>query len=171
MKITIYMATSANSLTSNERNDPFWLSQEYGQGFMQIAQQTKAVIMGKKTYNILAPDYLPLKDEGTLAVLTHDTNAAPANEAVVFTDKTPPEIVAMLEGRGHREAVIIGGTATTTAFMQAGLVDDIILVIEPILFGGGLPLFNPADFEYPLHLREVTKLNDNTIRVHYSIAK
>ena len=61
MKISIYLATSANGMISNSRNVPDWLSQEYGMGFISICQRTKAVIMVKTTYNILALDHLPLK--------------------------------------------------------------------------------------------------------------
>jgi hypothetical protein len=32
---------------------------------MAISQRAQAVIMGKTTYNILWPDYLPLKEEGS----------------------------------------------------------------------------------------------------------
>ena len=68
MKIIVYLASAANGFISNKRNVSDWLSEEYSQGFMAMSQQTKAVIMGKATYNILAPDYLPLKDEKILVV-------------------------------------------------------------------------------------------------------
>lgn len=171
MKISIYMASSVNGMISNKRNVPDWLSPEYGQGFMEISQKSKAVIMGKTTYNILAPDYLPLRDEGTLVVLTRDTTAKPAQSNVVFTDKDPKEIVALLEARGHTEAVIIGGTQTTSEFMRAGLVDELYLIVEPVLFGGGLPLFKDVDFEHTTELIDVKKLNANTIQVQYRLNK
>jgi len=83
MKISVYLATSVNGMISNSRNVPDWLSQEYGMGLMSICQRTKAVIMGKTTYNILAPDHLPLKDDGSLVVLTHDTSMKSASRASV----------------------------------------------------------------------------------------
>jgi len=169
MKITVYLAASANGKISNQRNVPDWLSQEYGQGFMNISQQTKAVIMGKTTYNILAPDYLPLKNEGALVVLTHDTTARPAQSNVVFTDKTPQAIVAQLEGQGYSEAVIIGGTATVSEFMKARLVNELILVVEPVLFGAGLPLLKDVDHETKMSLLDVKKLNDHTVQLHYRL--
>jgi dihydrofolate reductase len=169
MKIIVYLAASANGLISNKRNVPDWLSNEYSQGFMDISQRTKAVIMGKTTYNILIPDYLPLKDEGTLVVLTHDTSAPRAQSNVVFTDKNPRAIVAMLESQGYSEAVIIGGTATVSEFMKAKLVNELILVVEPVLFGSGLPLLKDVDHEYSMSLYDVKKLNDHTVQLHYRL--
>jgi dihydrofolate reductase len=168
MKTIVYLAASANGLISNNRNVPDWLSPEYEQGFLAISQRTQAVIMGKTTYNMLAPDYLPLK-EGSLVVLTHDTNAKPAQANVVFTHDTPQEIIAQLADKKHNEAVIIGGTQTVSAFMKAGLVNEIILVVEPVLFGSGLSLLKDVEAEYALSLLEVKKLNDHTVQLRYAI--
>lgn len=171
MKISVYIAISANGLISNQRNVPDWLSQEYSQGFMEICQRTKAVIMGKTTYRILAPDYLPLKDSGTTVVLTSDTQLVPPNPTVLFTNQKAAGIVSSLEQKGHTEAVIIGGTLTISEFMNAGLVDDILLVMEPVFFGNGLPLFKNSEFELKLRLESVAKKNGNTVQIHYSILK
>lgn len=118
MNISVYLASSVNGMISPKANVPDWLSQEFEQGFQAICQRMKAVIMGKTTYEILSPDHLPLKSEGTLIVLTHDTATQPSPSNVVFTDTTPQEIVRVLEARGHHEAVIIGGTQTVSAFEE-----------------------------------------------------
>ncbi len=153
MNISVYLASSVNGMISNKANVPNWLSQEYGQGFLAICQRMKAVVMGKTTYEILIPDHLPLKSEGTLIVLTHDSAAKPSQSNVVFTDKTPQEIVRILEARGHHEAVIIGGTQTLSAFVKSGMVDELYLVVEPVLFGAGLPLLRDVDAEYKPNTR------------------
>ena len=171
MNISVYLASSVNGMVSNKANVPNWLSQEYGQGFMGICQRMKAVIMGKTTYEILSPDHLPLKDEGTLIVLTHETAATPSQSNVVFTDKTPQEIVPILEARGHHEAVIIGGTQTVSEFVKSGLVDELYLVVEPVLFGMGLPLVRAVDAEYKLTLLDVQNLNTNTVQLHYRLLR
>ena len=169
MNISVYLASSANGMISNKANVPNWLSQEYGRGFLAISQRTQAVIMGKTTYEILAPDHLPLKGEGTLIVLTHDTAAAPAQTNVVFTDDAPQEVLRILEARGHREAVIIGGTQTVSEFMTSGLVDELYLVVEPVLFGAGLPLLRGVDDDYKMTLLDVRKLSPHTVQLHYRL--
>jgi dihydrofolate reductase len=171
MKISIYIAVSSNGLISNSRNEPDWLSNEFGEDFMSICQKHKAVIMGRTTYNKLSPDYLPLTSEGTTAVLTNDKQAKSDNPTVVFVQNGASEVVRMLADKGHTEAVIIGGTMTMSEFVNAGLVSEIYFVMEPVLFGDGLPLLRNADVELKLKLLEVAKLNTNTIRLHYEILK
>ncbi len=169
MNISVYLASSVNGMISNKANVPNWLSQEYGQGFLAICQRRQAVVMGKRTCEILSPDHLPLKGGGTLIVLTHDTAVKPSQPNVVFTDKTPQEIVRILEARGHHEAVIIGGTQTVSEFVKSGLVDELYLVVEPVLFGVGLPLLRDVDAEYKMTLLGVQKLNAHTVQLHYRL--
>ena len=158
MKVTFYIASSVNGLISNSRNVPDWLSAQYGQGMVSICQKSKAVIMGKTTYNIIAPDYLPLKDEGTTVVLTTDQNARSENSTVVFTQSKASEIIGLLTKNGHTEVVIIGGMMTISQFINAGLVNDIYFVVEPVLFGAGLPLLKNVDLELKLSLLGVSTL-------------
>jgi dihydrofolate reductase len=171
MKISVYMAVSTNGFISNRRNVPDWLSPEYGQGFVSVCQKFKAVIMGKTTYDIIAPDHLPLQQEGTTVVLTTDQQAKSDNPTVVFTKNTAAEIAEMLSQKGHTEAVIIGGSKTISEFVESGLVDDFYLVVEPVLFGSGLPLVNPMEIELKLRLLEMSKLNENTVQLHYGVQK
>ena len=171
MKISIYVAVSLNGFISNSRNEPDWLSPEFDQGFVSICQKYKAVIMGKTTYNKLAPDYLPLTTEGTTVVLTTDKQTKSDNPTVVFAQNNASEIAQMLTGKGHTEAVIIGGAMTISEFVNAGLVSDIYFVMEPVLFGTGLSLFKKVELDFKLKLLEVTKLNDSTVQLHYEIQK
>jgi dihydrofolate reductase len=110
--------------------------------------------------------HLPLKDEGSLIVLTHDASMRSPRANVIFTDQQPREIVSLLEARGHSEAVIIGGTATVDAFMKTGLVDEVLRVVEPVLFGKGLPLLT-EDLERRLTLVDVARVNQ-MVWLHYS---
>lgn len=102
-------------------------------------------------------------------VLTTDVNAVPANKTVVFTNKTAREIITLLEEKGHTKAVIIGGSLTMSEFVKAGLVDGIYFVMEPVIFGSGLPLLNNLELELKLNLLEVRKLNTKTVQLHYEI--
>jgi dihydrofolate reductase len=171
MKISIYVAVSVNGLISNSRNEPDWLSPEFDQSFVSICQKYKAVIMGRTTYNKLSPDYLPLTGEGTTVVLTTDKRVKSDNPTVVFAQGNASEIAQMLTDKGHTEAVIIGGTMTISEFVNAGLVNDIYFIMEPVLFGAGLPLLKNVARDFKLKLLEVTKLNDSTLQLHYEIQK
>ena len=55
--------------------------------------------------------------------------------------------------------------------MKEKLVNEIILDIEPLLFGKGIKLFADEDFEAKLELVEVKNLSKNTLQVKYDVKK
>ena len=71
-----------------------------------------------------------------------------------FTDKAmlvrggPREVVDELATRGHRDLYVDGG-AVVRGFLEADLIDRLILTRIPILLGGGFPLF--GELPAPLH--------------------
>ena len=53
--------------------------------------------------------------------------------------------------------------------MKAGAVDELVLVVEPVIFGKGLPLLT-HDLDRRLSLVDVKKLNENSVQLHYSVS-
>lgn len=45
---------------------------------------------------------------------------------------------------GDKDVCIAGGAATAQQYLKAGLVDEVQLHLVPVLFGGGLRLFEPG---------------------------
>nr|WP_308301929.1 dihydrofolate reductase family protein [Frankia sp. AgKG'84/4] len=76
------------------------------------------------------------------------------------------EVLADLADRGVRRLLVEGGTAVHTAFLTAGLVDELHLVVAPFFVGDpAAPAFvGPGHFPHgagaPLHLAEVRQLDD-----------
>ena len=54
--------------------------------------------------------------------------------------------------------------------MKAGLVDEIVINIEPYVLGRGIKIFSEETFENKLQLIKVTKLN-GIVQLHYKIEK
>lgn len=169
MEVKLYMGTTINGMVAKASGAQDWGSREHIQGFIAACQRAQAVIMGRKTYDKLAPNYLPLRDQGTIVVLTHDPNAHSTNPTVMFSHAEPKEVLSILEAKGYKEVVIVGGANTAGEFMQAGLVKEVYLDVEPWLFGTGLPIFPPLAFEQKFSLVGSTQLNDSTLQLHYQV--
>ena len=59
-----------------------------------------------------------------------------------------------------------GGASVYTQFMQAGLVDELFLTVEPIVFGSGIKLFSETVLA-KMQLLEVFDLSAQTKVFHY----
>ena len=89
----------------------------------------------------------------------------------MITDKSPREIVEILEEKGFDSAFLIGGGQLNSSFAKEELLDEIYVDVEPLIFGQGIQIFKESDFEFELKLLGVKKLNENTVQLHYQVIK
>ncbi|SDG25019.1 5-amino-6-(5-phosphoribosylamino)uracil reductase [Lentzea fradiae] len=77
-----------------------------------------------------------------------------------------PDVLDDLGARGMKRLMVEGGTSIHTAFLEAGLADEIRIAVAPMLIGqAAAPRFvNPAEFPggpaRRFHLEEVSKVGD-----------
>jgi diaminohydroxyphosphoribosylaminopyrimidine deaminase / 5-amino-6-(5-phosphoribosylamino)uracil reductase len=60
-----------------------------------------------------------------------------AAETLVLATRDPHEVLAALFDRGRRHVLLEGGPTVAAAFLQAGLVDDVVAYVAPMLLGAG----------------------------------
>lgn len=52
-----------------------------------------------------------------------------------------------------------------------GLIDEVILDVEPVALGDGIPLFGGKNFQRRLELIESTRLSPHEVQLHYRVVK
>jgi diaminohydroxyphosphoribosylaminopyrimidine deaminase / 5-amino-6-(5-phosphoribosylamino)uracil reductase len=92
---------------------------------------------------VLRPDARCLAHEGTRCIVVHseDRGTVPGAEAVVLPlsgSLIPPKaIVNALAARGLNKILVEGGATTVSAFIDAGAVDRLHVLVAPIILGSG----------------------------------
>ncbi len=130
-------------------------------------------IMGSATFQASRSMILgSLTRERRRFVLTRDParfakDAAPG--MLEFTGETPQALVGRMKGEGHRRCALLGGARIHSLFLEAGLVDELWLTVEPCLFGAGVPFLRaPADISMRLLGHERLDGSD-TLLLRYSL--
>jgi dihydrofolate reductase len=77
--------------------------------------------------------------------------------------------VAALKQQPGKGIYLIGGARTTAACIDAGLVDELRLIVYPVIAGGGVALFATAERRRDLELRLVERLSDGRLSVVYGV--
>ena len=134
------------------------------------------IIMGRKTYELMV-SYWPgnttenpvitdnmnnlpkLIFSKTLAT-THWNNCRLINE--IDKDKFND-----LKNQTGKDMVIFGGAALASAFTKMGLIDEFRLIVNPVILGGGTPLFNINKQKLELFLMQSKAFNCGNVLLHY----
>lgn len=77
--------------------------------------------------------------------------------------------VAELKKQPGEDIYLVGGARTTAGLIDAGLVDELHLIVYPLVAGEGTALFAKTEKRSQLELREATALADGRVRLSYAL--
>ncbi|MGH2479865.1 MAG: dihydrofolate reductase family protein, partial [Ktedonobacteraceae bacterium] len=84
----------------------------------------------------------------------------------LIKDQIPEEIAALKREPG-RDLMIFGSPTLTHSFMRLGLIDEYRLFLNPIVLGGGIPLFQDIKDWTKLKLLETKTFQAGVVGLHY----
>jgi len=142
-----------------------WSSPEDKKLFVRLTKEAGVMVMGSRTFATIGR---ALPGRRTIVYTTQPE--AITTEGIETTQASPAELIAQLKSEGATGVAICGGSSIYQLFMKSGVIDELYLSIEPLLFGQGVPLF-AGELETRLQLLSNEKLNDNTVLLHYAISK
>jgi dihydrofolate reductase len=148
----------------------------YGEGVgLEQAQNCEALLLGRVTYEAMQA-YWP-KAEGKLAdrlnelpkYVVSSTLTDPAWNATVLGDDWPEE-VARLRNELDGEIVVYGSRRLSQALIGMGLVDELRLLVYPVVLGAGARLFGETQDKIALRLVESRPLGGGVVNMIYAPA-
>ncbi|MEK1852202.1 MAG: dihydrofolate reductase family protein [Phyllobacterium sp.] len=80
------------------------------------------------------------------------------------------EEIAALKQQLGKDIYLVGGARTTASLIDAGLVDELRLIVYPLVAGQGKALFATAERRCGLELRKVQQLADGRVSLIYGIS-
>src|SRR5262245_4056573 len=75
--------------------------------------------------------------------------------------------VATLKQQRGKDIYLVGGAHTTASLIDAGLVDELRLIVHPLIAGGGKALFANSERRRKLELRAVRELDSGRVSLVY----
>jgi dihydrofolate reductase len=77
--------------------------------------------------------------------------------------------IAALKRQHGKDVYLVGGARTTASLIDAGLVDELRLIVYPVIAGTGKPLFAANERRRRLEVRDVKPFDDGRIGLTYRI--
>ncbi|GGG85854.1 dihydrofolate reductase family protein [Paenibacillus radicis (ex Gao et al. 2016)] len=175
MKTILWAGLSANGNYSQSDYDHA-PSEAALYNFGEFVKEAGNYIVGRRTFEALlrnqpAPSS---KDNAAdpfagidIVVISRNFQELPGVKIVA----TPQQAIAYLQEKGHSTALLAGGVTLHNTFLEAGLVDELILNISPLLEGKGVNLL--LNQERPEHkeikLLDFKSIGSDIIQLRYAI--
>lgn len=137
-------------------------------GFEELLARVDHLVMGRATFRkVLEIGFWPYDPVQIIVLSTslsgpqpHDALVAPSLEAAV----------GLLRERGARGVYWDGG-ATVQAALRAGLIDEVVVTVVPVLIGTGIALFGALPQDVHLRLRGSAVLADGMVSTRYDVVR
>jgi dihydrofolate reductase len=143
VKASVFIGTSLDGFIARSNGDLDFLPPGGGEphGYDEFMATVDAMVIGRKTFEtVLAFDTWPYGEKPVFVLSSRPLPAAPPEAKVEHMSGAPAEIVSQLAARGIGHIYVDGGI-TIQRFLQAGLVQRLIITRVPVLIGAGIPLF------------------------------
>jgi dihydrofolate reductase len=176
MHVTLLTAQSLDGfITRHDTPGSSFASPEDQKHFHAALADFDCSVMGGVTYrgarDLICTQPMAKRLRVVLTRTPADYAAQAQAGSLEFTHNAPDKLLAGLRARGFKRCVLLGGAQVHGLFFAAGLVDEVWLTVEPVLFGGGTPLL-AARVDVRLELLASEKLNaTGTMLLRYRVVR
>lgn len=161
-------------------------SDDYG-----LTPQIDACILGGGMYQLYEPHWTSYQtDPGKPNSITGTLPTPAELEWAAFAQRTPHYVlsnskasaawpntkfirslddIVALKNQPGKDIYLVGGAKTTASLIDAGLVDELRLIVYPIIVGKGNSLFGTSERERRLELKGMQQLSEGRVSLVYAI--
>ena len=170
MKVILSMAMSVNGMIATPDFKEDFLSDKNWWEFVKQVDDCGCLIWGRRTYEQVKdwPEkYFNSLKKYTKVILSKNKNLKLLSGFELAN--SPEAALKLLKDKGYAKVILTGGSKNNSSFAKEGLIDEIIVDVEPALLGKGIPLFDSEVFEARLKLKKLKKVSDSLVQLHYTV--
>ena len=179
-KVLWHTMMSLDGFIAGANDDMSWVfTVEGGSGETadEVVRSTGALLVGRRTQDVedrLQPGFYGGAFRGPFFVLRHDPPAEPPVVKGVsgrFLDVGIDEAVRIAKQAAGEDDVVVLGANVAQQCLEAGLLDEIIVHVAPVLVGDGVRLFERVGGR-PVRLEPLSSVAEGEMTVlRYAVAQ
>jgi dihydrofolate reductase len=104
------------------------------------------------------------------AAFSHTLERADWQNTALVRENAEQAVLELKQQTG-KDLFIFGSATLCSSMMQAGLIDEYRLGLNPLLLGGGTPLFRPGPAPSKMRLLEARPLSSGVVLLRYEPAR
>ncbi len=172
MKASVFVGTSLDGFIARSDGALDFLPPGGGEphGYVEFMATVDALVIGRHTYEtVLAFDTWPYGEKPVFVLSSRPLAPAPAGAIVEHLSGLPADILSQLAHRGIQHVYVDGGI-TIQSFLQAGLIQRLVVTRVPVLIGTGIPLFGAITHDIALKHIATRHYASGLVQSEYEVA-
>jgi dihydrofolate reductase len=146
VKASVFVGTSLDGFIARVDGQLDFLPPGGGEphGYDEFIATVDALLIGRNTFDtVSALKAWPYGKKPVFVLSSRPLPPSPRGAIVEQLSGDPAAITAQLEARGLGHVYVDGGV-TIQRFLDAGLIQRLIITRVPVIIGAGIPLFGPV---------------------------
>ncbi|WP_338863684.1 dihydrofolate reductase family protein [Myxococcus stipitatus] len=172
-KLTYHVATTLDGFIARQDHtfDCFSNEGDHVTEYLATLRTYGAVVMGRKTYDIGlqfgVTDPYPYLETN---VVSRSMKESPDPKVRLITDDVVGA-VRTLKAQEGKDIYLAGGGELATQLFAAGLVDEVLIKLNPLLLGSGIPLVSRLGSHLNLELLSTKVYRTGVVLLQYSVKR
>ena len=143
-RLRYQVAVSLDGFIADAHGGYDWIVHDPGIDFKALYAQFDTVVMGRKTFDLVASQGGGGAMPGMQVFVFSRTLPAEKRKGVTITADDPAKTLRALKKQTGRDIWLFGGGVLFRALLDAGVVDTVEVAVMPVLLGSGIPLVPPG---------------------------
>jgi dihydrofolate reductase len=180
-KIFLFMNVSLDGYVADTNHDISLFHNDFEAFSSEESKEVDTLLFGHNTYEMmkfwstpqaeeLQPEIARFMNEKSKVVASHKPFEPGWRNVTVISDDVV-EAVKKLKEQSGKTIAIFGSNNLCVSLMQAGLIDEFQIVVNPMVFGDGVSLFEGLPEKANLTLKETLKLKSGAVILTYEPAQ
>ena len=183
-KVTLGLANSLDNCIARKDGGSDWLSwsKEVAEISAKFMKTVDALLIGRKTYEVMlasgqtsypgARNYVFTRSKKKADALSKTLAARQKkNQNIEVITEDAAAFVRELKEKKGKGIVIFGGGELAKSLFEADLIDEVVLNVQPVILGSGIPLFHEMKRQIDLELFNSRPLKDGGIVLSYRVKR
>jgi dihydrofolate reductase len=170
--VTLHVVSSLDGFIAKKDNSVSWMDSSgdvYERGVTDdgadVIQSIDCYVLGSRTYEHALQLGWPYGDTPTVVVTNRELPST--RESVEFYSGDLRRLMGEVLAPRYGNIWLVGGAMLGQSFLRLGLVNEIRLMIAPVILGEGLRLFGDSNSEQKWHLKNVVAYKNGFVELSY----
>jgi dihydrofolate reductase len=190
-RLFMFMTISVDGFFEGRNHDISWhnVDEEFNKFAIAQLRETETILFGRRTYELFedtwpkaADDLRTSKDNLEIARLINNMNKIVFSKTLkkveekkswrnvrLIREVNPEEIKRWKQEPG--KDLSVGGNNLAVSFAEAGLIDEIRIMVDPVVIGKGTPLFEGIKDRLNLRLLKTRTFKSGNVLLYYQPVK